>query len=733
MISRAVTPRQRGRRPLTAFAVLAVVAGTLFVSGSVLAAPYTGGVQDTGKFELDANTLDTDCTLPTDWAALYTAGGTKPCGSDGFAFVGDGVGNADKTYWSQGGSKDAYDPALGPWLYKGNDVSPDKNDIVNAFSAAYHITSGTDTTRFLFFGADRFNTSGDAQMGFQFLQADTCLAAIGGVAAGGTAGCPATTPNQAANAGKFVDPTTGAPVHHTNGDVLALVNFNNGGVLGLAGVFVWGGADGAGAGAYAQVIFGDGANCLTIGDPNNFCSTANTGNLTNEPIWPYTAKNQKGNVVTTYTPSAFIEGGINLSAIPNSGSCFPSFLAETRSSAGPSTGLGLTAQLKDLAFGKFELCGSTLATTAKDGSGGTIPAGGLSIGTGSVSVKDSAQLDVSGITTWNGTLDFYLCGPAATTCDATGTHIGSQVAVNQGTTMPVLSDAASVTSAGTYCWAGIFDSLTTGVPDRSDASASECFTVNPVTPTLDTSAPESSVNFGQPVRDNAQLSGTSNKPGTPVINPTTAGGAATGTITFFLYGPGSCTTLATGFPAAGLTASVTAGDGTYGPVSFTPQAPGVYHWKATYGGDSPNTNASVEHNTLCDDTDEDVTVNQVQTTISTRQFVYPQDIARIAATGGGNLAGNVEFKLYNSAANCTANGATGLVYSEAGSLHVISGASPQLTTTNNTTFKIIDGTTYVWRVTYTSTNSAQLGSSSACVESTTVTYVGNDTTNISIP
>jgi hypothetical protein len=37
-----------------------------------------------------------------------------------------------------------------------------------------------------------------------------------------------------------------------------------------------------------------------------------------------------------------------------------------------------------------------------------------------------------------------------------------------------------------------------------------------------------------------------------------------------------------------------------------------------------------------------------------------------------------------------------------------------------------------WRVTYTSTNQAQTGSSSVCTESTQVTYAGNDGT-ITVP
>src|SRR5213075_2353849 len=66
---------------------------------------------------------------------------------------------------------------------------------------------------------------------------------------------------------------------------------------------------------------------------------------------------------TTYDTSAFIEGGVNLSRVSGAGQCFPTFIAESRSSAGPSSGLSLQAQLKDLAFGTFQLCRPNISIT----------------------------------------------------------------------------------------------------------------------------------------------------------------------------------------------------------------------------------------------------------------------------------------------------------------------------------------------------------------------------------
>jgi hypothetical protein len=439
MTERVLGPtRSRRRRFLFVPLVLGVCTALFYIAGAQ-ALPTGTSPQDNGLFQLDGNTLPTTCASPfpglnagdgDDWAALYTEqvinGNDPPCGSDSFSFVADGSGSADHTYWSQGGSKDAYDPGLGPWLWKPNDVSPDKNDLVNAFAAIY---TAPNDDKFIYFGSDRFNTNGDAQQGFQFLQANTCLAGSFGnppADAGGTAACPDTTPSaptgctpafSGTNAGHFVDPFTGCPVHHIDGDLLILVNFNNGGTLGQAGVYEWFGADGAGAGCYGNgtvcdqpALFGGGADCVGVTPPNDFCSIANKTNLTTEPVWPYTAKGGG----TTYKASAFIEGGLNLNRITGAGACFPSFIAESRSSAGPGSGLSLQAQLKDLAFGKFELCAPDTTLTAS-ASTTTVHSGGSVTLTFSEDNSGNETLINPQVVTDNAT-----CG----TLDATDTHTG---------------------------------------------------------------------------------------------------------------------------------------------------------------------------------------------------------------------------------------------------------------------------------------------------------------------
>jgi hypothetical protein len=745
---------------------LAIAAVSLFyIAGAGAWDSSVNGVQNTGLFQLDGNTLPTPCVAndPTqnDWAGLFNAGGTAPCGSDGFSFVADGVGNADSTYWQGGGSKDANDPAAGPWLWGPNNVSPDKNDLDNAFAALYHLTdqaatNNLGTVPFLFFGSDRFDTSGDAQQGFQFLQANTCLAGpVSGVSAGGTAACPASTPNQAANAGKFVDPTTGNPVHHINGDILVLVNFNKGGTLGSAGVFLWSGATQAnpGGGSYSQVQFGSGTNaadCSTITGQSNFCATSNTSPLGSEPVWAYTAKNVTGQA--TYASGAFIEGGVNLKAIPGSGSCFPSFVAESRSAAGPGTGLGLTAQLKDLAFGKFEACQSGTVTTPEDSSGNSIQNSSISIGSGKVQVKDLATVSGSGIgatTAPTGTVKFWLCGPAASDaaaqCDGTAAGPTNGVAVTpnatlgnpSGATATATSALATVTSAGHYCWRADYGG-DSNYPPSSDRSLTECFTVTPVTPAIVTHQSASGgVPLGTAITDTADVSGTATQPANPVINLTnTAGSAASGTVTFKLYGPRAdpatpvCNSTTLVFTSSAF--SATGNQSGVGPASYTPTAAGTYDWVATY--DSSNVNSPGPVSSACGD--EPSVLISLQPTMTTAQkyVLHDEATVNLSASGAGDMKGSVRFRLYNNS-TCDTTAPNALLY-DSNTLHPsgiavdATGQSfPQSVTVSSDNVNVnATASTLSWLVQFTSTVNGIKNVTSACNSEHSSVTIDNDGT-----
>ena len=489
----------------------------------------------------------------------------------------------------------------------------DKNDIMNSYAASYAPAGGDEI---LYFGLERNGNEGAANVGFWFLQDPTIAC-------------------NAPGGGNFQ--FTG---NHEDGDLLVVSQFTNGGTVSTIEVFEWqGGANGC---IDARTRLGPATGCRSPAAPTverrvrrSTMRRARPSTPRTIAITPWTTV-EKTTVGHSLFANEFFEGGINLTDTGLGGKCFNTFLANTRASQ------ELGANLHDFSVGSLGGCTANVTTTPKDGAGNNIPAGGLSIGTGSVEVKDSATIEVTGATVWEGSLQFSLCGPIAApaTCATNGVEIGAAIDVSNTTTQPILSDAATVTSAGRYCWRADFTSETDGVPDDSDSSLGECFIVNPVTPTLTTTAGPD-VLLGQPITDTANLTGTANRPGTPVINPTTPGGPAGGSITFSLFGPsdtGCGPLVATLSPATPVS-----GDGTYGPVSFTPTAVGTYHWVASYSGDPPNTNAD-DHNLDCSDPTEDVAVISVPSSLFSRQSFIPNDSATVSATTGREPGRHREFR-----------------------------------------------------------------------------------------
>lgn len=432
------------------------------------------------------------------------------------------------------------------------------------------------------------------------------------------------------------------------------------------------------------------ANCASAAANDAFCGIVNPTNGTTAP-WPYTDKS--GN--STYLQGELYEGGVNLSALGLGDRCFASVAAETRSST------STTATLKDFTLGDFGACRSNVTTQSSI-------TGSTSIGTGSVSVFDSATVRVLGIPTWTGSVQFHLRGPIGSPLEVS-TDIGGPVAVSNSNPT-VQSSTASVTSTGDYCWSARFTSTTPGVPNAVDDGVNECFTVTPVTPALPTTAGPDVV-LGSPVTDTVNLSGTANRPGTPAINPTTPGAPAGGTITFTLV-KSDCTTLATGTGTNPQSVPVS-GDGTYGPVSFTPDAVGTYYWKATYtpaAGD-PN-NLGSAFNGDCSDPNEDVVVLAVASSLTSQQSFIPNDSATVTAPAGGNLAGSVTFELFESS-DCSGTA----IYTQT---VTVSGVSPQTVSTSNTTVSTT-AANVSWRLTYDSTNPAQKDIPANCLERTALT------------
>jgi hypothetical protein len=655
----------------------AVVAFSAVALAMSLAIPAALAVHDTGAFELDGNAVNGPA-VGDDWdnvchQVLHTDCSTSNDTSGATAVDWVAEPNLNATIFTGGGSKDPQD--VNQWAWKdGAGGLPDKDNLLHSFAARYT----TNVGEVLFFGSDRLDNSGDAQQGFWFFQNSIGLG------------------NNSIGGGKGF---TGV---HRTGDLLVVTDFSNGGTTSTITVYAWdptctkttGTTVGKCGDANLRILgTSTNANCASVGANDQFCGIVNPSNGTTAP-WPYTDKS--GN--STYLQGEFFEGGVNLTALGLGDRCFASVASETRSST------STTAVLKDFILGGFGACGSSVTTQSSK-------TGSVSIGTGSVSVSDSATVTVTGVTTWNGTVQFHLRGPIGSPLEVS-TDIGQPVAVSNSSAT-AQSDTATVTATGDYCWSAHFHSTTNGVPDSDDNGENECFTVTPVTPDLATQAGAGPVDLGQPITDTATLTGTANKPGTPVINPTTAGGPAGGTIIFTAYGPDSCSTVA--FTSDPVSVS---GDGTYGPVSFTPTAPGTYHWAAVYSGDSPNTNGT-SHNLDCSDTNEDVVVTSVPSSMTTAQSFIPNDSATVSASQGGNLAGSVTFKAFE---NADCSGGSPIVNETVN----VAGASPKTVSTTNTTVSTT-AAHVSWLVSYDSTNPAQEDIPATCFEKSDLT-IDNDGT-----
>jgi hypothetical protein len=277
---------------------LALVTVSLFTATPLFAL-------DPSVFELDGNavTNHTGTGLPDDWDRINPGPNSHAAVS---SFV---VDPPSTTIFTGGGSKDVQD--ISQWQYTSGSV-PDKDEINDAYAAAY--TDATTGDVLLYFGADRYDNSGDSQIGFWFFQN------------------PITLKTGNAGSGTF----NGV---HAIGDILILSDFTTGGTISTIRIFEWvgsGGSDGP------LNLLASGADCSSSASGDILCAEVNKSPQ-NSP-WPYQPKMGTFKVFPTGT---FVEGGTNLSKLLPSTECFSSFLVETRSSQ------SITATLKDFVLGAF--------------------------------------------------------------------------------------------------------------------------------------------------------------------------------------------------------------------------------------------------------------------------------------------------------------------------------------------------------------------------------------------
>jgi hypothetical protein len=706
-MTRILGPTGSGRRRRTVFGAFVA-----FLLLSLLIIPNAFAVHDL-DFQLDADVNASTTTSigghtqTLDWDSVFTVAGANvnplPTGITAAKFVKDfnqtasgGFSTTDSTTYATG-SKDTL-PITPGWQCNRDSNVNSKIDIMNAYAAAYTAPNGDEI---LYFALERNTNTGDANVGFWFLQGEVSCDSPGGNT-----------------------PFTG---DHVDGDLLIVSAFTNGGNVSTIDAYRW---NGGANGSLGTTPVAHGVDCrdAATGTNDPVCAVSNRVNITT----PWLTATKQDGVGHTLRTSDFFEGGLNLTQKGLSGKCFNTFTGVTRSSQ------SLTATLFDFALGQLGECLSTTETTPSITGSAPIEADGT------VDVSDTANVTVTGgaASDFDGTVTFHLCGPFAsgttTLCETGGVDAGSDTVSDSD--LVAVSDTMTVTSVGRYCFRGEFvDTSGSGIPPSHDSSDGECFEITPLTPTLATQAGEDSpVDLGQPVTDTATLTGTAHQPGSggPAgstdgsINPTTPGDPAGGTITFTLL-KDDCSTLATGTGTNPQTLPVS-GDGSYGPVSFTPDAPGDYHWVASYDGDAPNT-LGTDHNLDCTDSNEDVTVRQVPTAISTAQNVIPNDSATISSTVAGvdlPTGGEVIFTLYgpgggnDALANCLAGGATGLLYTEP-TQALTGGSETETVDTSNTTVSVDASDVYYWRVTYDPKNSGFVGVQSNCTESTDVTFTND--------
>jgi hypothetical protein len=397
-----VTPKRRGRRWLTALATLAVISGTLLIGGTALA------VHDE-DFQLDGDVLSSTqtnaggSTQLVDWDAIFTAAGTDqnplPAGFEapGFEkdFLNDGatfITSDTSTYAT--GSKDTL-PISGWQCNFDNNVNS-KIDVMNAYSVAYENADGDEL---MYFALERNTNTGDANVGFWFLQSDVACESAGGA----------------------VDFSGG----HTDGDVLVVSAFSNGGTVSTINVYRWDGDDLTGSLNPAPI--GSGVDCrdpLLAGGDND-CAAANTAPITT----PWLTANFKDKVGHDLRTAEFFEGGINLTDLNLGGKCFNTFIGDTRSST------SLTATLFDFAAGTSGSCASGLSTDQE-----WVP-------------NDSATVTVTGTSTWAGDVTFTLYDNL--TCDGSVLYTET-IAVSDAIPTVSTSNTDAYTVTADFSWKAEF-------------------------------------------------------------------------------------------------------------------------------------------------------------------------------------------------------------------------------------------------------------------------------------
>ena len=300
------------------------------LEGNATAADLTFGASTSGPAVHPAGSLSGDFAGPVDWDSLFNISGTPaPGNADGtvtgpkaslptgftaadfekdFLNTGTTFGTGDHTTFATG-SKDTLDVTPG-WQCNFDHNVNSKTDIINGFASVLE----KDGDKFFYYGLEKDKNNGDNNVGLWLFQDPTV-------------GCTS------------VSGTVSFTGHHTNGDLLIVSAFTNGGGVSNITIYQW--LNGA-----LVLVPPSGIDCLVTGGNDSACATVNE--LTISMPW-LTADD--GVVNAQKQSPNFFEGGINLSDFPEfADTCFNRFLLDTRSSQ------STTATLFDYVEGNTSTC-----------------------------------------------------------------------------------------------------------------------------------------------------------------------------------------------------------------------------------------------------------------------------------------------------------------------------------------------------------------------------------------
>jgi hypothetical protein len=196
--------------------------------------------------------------------------------------------------------------------------------------------------------------------------------------------------------------------------------------------------------------------------------------------------------------------------------------------------------------------------------------------------SDSDVATVTGVlgVTPTGTVTFYVCQGNAGPCTATTpgvVDLGTSAVSGSGNTATATSPSFTPTSAGTYCFLGVYSGDGNYAGGSDSSTTRECFTVQRLQPGVTTTPTSPSIVLGGSDSDVATVTGN-------------GGPTPTGDVHFYVCGPfmtaTTCTSSTPGVVDLGMVAlSGTGNTVTATSPSFTPLATGVYCFLGVYSGD----------------------------------------------------------------------------------------------------------------------------------------------------